>query len=936
VTKTNELKQRFQREVEAAARLTHPNIVRAFDAGEGGGSPFLVMEYVPGDDLASIVKKRGPLSVDQAIDCIAQAARGLEFAHSRGVIHRDIKPANLLMDTKGTVKILDMGLARIDATDVATQAELTGSGAVMGTVDYMAPEQALSTKQADARSDLYSLGISLWYLLVGKSAYEGDSLMSRMLAHREQPIPSLRAVRDDVPESLDSIFRKLVAKKPSDRYPTATQLMSDLEACRAGANLEVETVVATGADEAETFIQGIASPAAADPDARSRPGKTGTLDDFQSPNKSTDETIVSAYAIETHRLRRQRVRKPDSIIWYQDRRAQIGGGVAAIMLLFAFVYLVLPSPRTKQNATGDPTIRKDLLTISTPADTPVPSASQDPTSDGPRPAIAPFDANQARLHQEAWARYLGVPVEYTNSIGMKFRLIPPGEFTMGVTVAEIEEMIKVLLGDAYVSGDVFAREAIRSGAPRHKVKLTQPFFLGLHEVTQEQYKSIAGRNPACFSANGRRDDLSVRVKGVDTGNHPVEDVSWEDAVEFCDALSESEGFNPFGRSAGDQVDLTEACYRLPTEAEWEFACRAGTTTKFWTGDLPDDLTAAAFSGTTAFGRTHPVGELKPNPFGLFDIHGQVSEFVEDRWDQLFYEKFASEPAIDPYLPPMPGCRFVVRGSNWYFIAPMCNSGARLAHEPTVRLESVGFRVVMTVSAVKAAISEPFVTENPETGYSLTFADGGGVLVPSLRRDDAGPFTVEMRLKLRRPRLGVVFCIDGQAACQVQPGLEPEMLVGMERLVLGGEPVRAPFPANNRWHHIAYVLGTSEAVMFIDGRAIARVPRLLTASAESAPEANAGTAIGTQRYGGNRTYHTIAGSIDELRVSRIARYENDFVPEDRFTSDADTVALYHCDEGDGNVLVDSSGNEHHGEVINTRWTKDSGRRRTAGEISNQPH
>ena len=172
------------------------------------------MEYVAGQDLSALVKKGGPLSVARAVSYVLQAARGLEYAHKRGVIHRDIKPANLLLDDEGTVKILDMGLARLSGEgDTAGQAELTGTGAVMGTVDYMAPEQALSTKHADARADVYSLGCTLYWLITGRPVYDGETLMAKLIAHREEPIPRL----GDVPEAVQAVFEKMVAKKSAER-----------------------------------------------------------------------------------------------------------------------------------------------------------------------------------------------------------------------------------------------------------------------------------------------------------------------------------------------------------------------------------------------------------------------------------------------------------------------------------------------------------------------------------------------------------------------------------------------------------------------------------------------------------------------------------------------------------------------------------------------
>lgn len=220
--------ERFHREMEAIGQLDHPNIVRATDAGEIDGIPFLAMEFVDGVDLSRIVAKMGPLSVADTCEVLCQAASGLQHVHDNGLVHRDIKPSNLLLTTTDQVKIVDLGLARLTQGE-RSAGELTETGILMGTIDYMSPEQAISTRDAGPRADQYSLACVLYFLLTGRPVFACESMMKTIFAHRDQPIPSLCDIRSDVPESLDQVFQRMLSKEPQDRYESLLDVIREVQ-----------------------------------------------------------------------------------------------------------------------------------------------------------------------------------------------------------------------------------------------------------------------------------------------------------------------------------------------------------------------------------------------------------------------------------------------------------------------------------------------------------------------------------------------------------------------------------------------------------------------------------------------------------------------------------------------------------------------------------
>lgn len=328
----------------------------------------------------------------------------------------------------------------------------------------------------------------------------------------------------------------------------------------------------------------------------------------------------------------------------------------------------------------------------------------------PPPAVAPFSTAKARAHQAAWAESLGVAVEARNSLGMTLVLIPPGEFQMGSSPEQIEhalEWLKTLPRAAPGEAERIRNEE----QPQHRVVLSQPFRLGRTEVTVGQYRRFVdatqyvteterfrgGNSSKKEETSPAKKVLVWRSPGYAiTDDSPVTQLTWNDMITFCNWLSSEErGELCYRRDdQGPWVRVQNANgYRLPTEAEWEFACRAGSTTHYSFGD-----DVAALDDYAWFNRTaekgaeigaRPVATKRPNPFGLYDMHGNVWERCQDFHNPNYYGK---SPCLDPQGPEV-GSNRIVRGAGWHYFDLHCRSAYRNNYSPVARTGNAGFRVV---------------------------------------------------------------------------------------------------------------------------------------------------------------------------------------------------------------------------------------------------
>jgi formylglycine-generating enzyme required for sulfatase activity len=725
LVKRHGVPDRFLVEIRNAARLHHTNIVSAYSALRLGESIVFAMEYVEGLDLAKLVKAKGALPVAKVCNYVQQAALGLQHAHELGMVHRDIKPSNLMLARQGdraVIKVLDFGLAKI-RSEGAIDGGLTHEGQMLGTPDYIAPEQISDARRADIRADIYSLGCTLYHLLTGGPPFQATSLYEILQAHHSMDAMPLNLARPEVPVELAALVARMMAKEPERRFQAPKELAQALlpffkkgNAGAPGSKAEMSQV--GGADE----------------------GRVSTGVRMASTQPATNVTPAPAPSLKTPAATARPQPMWESLVglkknepMQQSAPANAKSGpqkplwlwtaLAASLLLLGLIVTWAPVVLRVKTANGTIVLENvpknavvevdgDRITVTPAVGEPVKIQAQagkhgvvvkqgdlvligesvtiesgkeciltvrsEPPTKLPSEEGKVDGAESTRTVDKDARPDAGRTVKTNsaqrsikNSIGMTLKLIPSGEFMMGSPDDE--------------------KVASPSEKPQHKVRIS-PFYLGTYEVTQAQYQAVMGNNPSWFSANGGGKD---EVVGRSTGQHPVEQVSWLDSLNFCNKLSEKGDLKPFYEIDGNFVrvlDWNGPGYRLPTEAEWEYACRAGEERKYSFGADEARLGEYDWYENNSDSRTHPVGEKSPSAFGLFGMHGNVCEWC---WDGN--SQYRGSPADDPHGPDgVVACR-LIRGGGWHASPRLCRSAARYWIVPEFRWNNTGFRLAINPS-----------------------------------------------------------------------------------------------------------------------------------------------------------------------------------------------------------------------------------------------
>jgi serine/threonine protein kinase len=629
---------RFDREARAVAQLRHPNILTVFVYGEEDGIIYIVMEYARGGTLKDRMQEL--LSLDETVEMVSRVGSALAYAHRRGVIHRDVKPTNVLLTEDGWPLLADFGLAKM----VEGSKELTASGMSVGTPEYMSPEQGQGLP-ADHRSDIYSLGVMLYEMVTGQKPYTADTPMAVIIKHMTETLPSPRALRPDLPISIERVIVRAMAKSPEDRYDSADEMAAALKR----ALWRAEEVVEAAPEDEEELPESVVQPLAEAPSPPRR-GKAavvpllavflllvggalaGTL--VPGVRHAVSSFLVPATATVTHTSLPSPVTTFTPLPTHTDTpRPTL---TPTSMPTATSVAVVTTSTPTKVSTPTSPLLPTPTVTPTRmPTTTPTPTSTAAPTDTPtftPAPAVPP---------------------------GMVW--IRDGTFLMG---SGDENLVRIK--------NICHEPTLRWPCPDFKEERPQRkvevggFWIDRNEVTNRQLERFVEATGHQTDAEKRGDDHNWRYYYTSgRENHPVVGVSWNDADAYCTWLDK----------------------RLPTEAEWEKAAR-GTEAYLWPwGDVWDaarlNSAESGINGTAAVGTRG--GELGCSSYGVNDMAGNVWEWTADWWG--WYE--------NPHRPPDSnrGWGRVIRGGSWRKQGHETRTTFRGYADPGGYSDDIGFRCV---------------------------------------------------------------------------------------------------------------------------------------------------------------------------------------------------------------------------------------------------